>query len=375
MITVKELFGQKELKQFVCFPFQLYKNDPFWVPTLISDELQHFDPAKNPVFLEAEARFFMAFQNGKPVGRVAAMINWPEVKNQGIPKIRFGWWDVIDDVAVTRALIEKVRAWGAEKGLTYMEGPMGFSNLDKVGVITEGYDFEGSMITWYNKPYYVTHLEALGFEVEKRYRESSFELSDIKQETFQRGQALIRQRFKVKALSFKSTSEILPYVDEMFDLFNESYAVLPSFVPVTAALKNYFKEKYIPLINPELIKFVFDEQDKMIAFGIVMPSFTEALQRSGGKLWPFGWIHFWKAKKSIDEVLLYLIGIAPAYQNKGITAVIFDEYYKTMLKLGVKRFVRTPELEENIAIENVWRHFNPNIKRRRCTYRRSLLPF
>ena len=169
MITLKEMITKKDMKQFVLFPFSIYKNNPYWVPPIISEELEVLDKDKNPAFENAEARFFVAIKNGEIVGRIAAIINWYEVKEQHIKKMRFGWYDVIDDIEVSKVLIEKVVEIGKENNLIYMEGPVGFSNLDKVGVLIEGFDHIGTMVTWYSLPHYKEHLEQIGFVKEKEY--------------------------------------------------------------------------------------------------------------------------------------------------------------------------------------------------------------
>lgn len=372
MITLKKVSGKAHLKAFVKFPFSLYKDHPYWVPPLISDEMETFDTAKNPAFDSGEAQLFLAYKDGQIVGRIAALINWDEVNLQNKKKVRFGWWDVIDDVEVTRVLLEKVAEIGRENNLDHMEGPMGFSNLDKVGVISEGFDYIGTMISWYNYPYYITHLEQLGLVKEKEYYESYFATSSIAAAYFQKAEQMVRKRFGLKALNFTKTKDLLPYVDEMFDLFNTAYADLASFVPVSERQKAYFKEKYIPLVNPEYIKFVTDAQDKMVGFSVMMPSFSEALQKSKGKLLPFGWYHLLKAKKHSKEVLFYLIGVLPEYQAKGVTAVLFNESYNAVIKNGVTRCVRTPELEENQAVHNLWKHFDTRVHRRRRTYSKPI---
>lgn len=372
MISIIEANTPKLLKEFVMFPFALYKNHPYWVPPLVSDELETFDKTKNPAFSSAEANFYLAYKNDLVVGRIAAIINWDEVNNQQKRKVRFGWWDVIDNVEVTRALLEKVYELGTKNNLEYVEGPMGFSNLDKVGVLTEGFDSIGSMITWYNFPYYKEHLEQLGYVKEKEYLENRFPFSNVKPELFIKPNELIKKRYQLKAVNFTKTKDIMPYVDKMFDLFNSSYASLSSFVAITDVQKEYFKKKYISFINPEYIKFVMDKDDNMIAFGIVMPSFSEALQKAKGKLFPFGFYHLLKAKNNSKEVLFYLVGIAPEYQSKGVTAIIFNEYYITFKDKGIEKCVRTPELEDNHAIHNMWKHFEPETFKRRRTYRKEL---
>ena len=372
MITIIEATSKKLLNDFIKFPFSLYKNHPFWVPPLIQDELDSFDKTKNPAFENAEAYFYLAYKNNEIVGRITAIINWSEVKNQQKNKVRFGWWETIDDIEVTKALLEKVYELGKKNNLEYVEGPMGFSNLDKVGVVTEGFDEIGSMITWYNYPYYKTHLEELGYVKEKEYIESKFPFSNVKTETFFRIQELIKKRYNLKPLNFTKTKDIMPYVDEMFDLFNSSYVNLSSFVAITPVQKEYFKKKYINFINPEYIKFVLDKDDKMVAFSIVMPSFGEALQKAKGKLFPFGFYHLLKAKKDSKEVLFYLIGVQQEYQSKGVTGIIFNEYYNTFTEKGILNCIRTPELEDNHAIHQIWKHFDPVIYRRRRTYRKEL---
>ncbi|TYP96490.1 hypothetical protein C7447_10756 [Tenacibaculum adriaticum] len=369
MIQLKEIQSKKEMKQFVTFPFSLYKNNKYWVPPIIKDEIESFDKTKNPVFEHADARFFIAKKEEEIVGRIIAIINNHEVEKQGIKKMRFGWFDVIDDIEVTKALLSKVKEIGLQNNLEYIEGPVGFNNLDKTGVLIDGFDHIGTMITWYNHPYYKDHLEQLGFKKEKEYLENKFDFKNVDGVYYSRISNIIKKRFKLKPLNFSSTKNIMPYVDEMFDLFSKTYSKLSTFVPISDAQIQHFKKKYISFINPEYIKFVVDEHEKLVAFAIVMPSFSEALQKANGKLFPFGIFHLLKARKNAKDVTFYLIGVHPDYQNKGVTAVIFEEFYKTFSEKGIKNCIRTPELEENEAIRKIWENFNPIIYKRRRTYR------
>ncbi|WP_299126176.1 GNAT family N-acetyltransferase [uncultured Winogradskyella sp.] len=372
MIKIKEAASKKDLKAFVKFPFSLYKDSKYWVPPIIKQELETFNKDKNPIFKDAEAQFFLAYRDNEIVGRVAAIINWLEVNNQSIKKMRFGWFDFIDDVEVSKALLEKVEEIGKEHQLDYAEGPVGFSNLDKVGVMTEGFDSIAPMITWYNHPYYVNHYKTHGYQIEKEYSESKFPFENVKPEFFKKAQELIKRRYKLKALKLTKTEEVMPYADRMFDLFNESYASLSSFVEITDIQKEYFKKKFISFVNPEYIKFVIDENDKLIGFAVVMPRFAEALQKANGKLFPFGFSHVLKAKKHSKDVIFYLIGIHPDYQNKGVHAVIFNEYYETFKEKGIETCYRTPELEDNLAIHKIWKHFDPKVYKRRKTFRKDI---
>ncbi|MEZ0004945.1 hypothetical protein ABH942_000288 [Flavobacterium sp. 28YEA47A] len=372
MISIKEANTKALLLDYIKFPFSLYKGSQYWVPPIISDELETFDKDKNPAFTSADAKFYLAYKDNTIVGRVAAIINWNEVNDHGKKKVRFGWFDVIDDIEVTKALLAKVHEFGREHQLEYVEGPVGFSNLDKVGVLTEGFDEISTMITWYNFPYYKEHFEKLGMTVEKEYVESKFPLSNINPDYFIKANELIKQRYQLRPLNFTKTKDIMPYVDKMFDLFNKSYANLSSFVAITDIQKEYFKKKYISFINPELIKFIVDKDDNIVAFSIVMPSFSEALQKAKGKLFPFGFLHLLKARKHSKDMIFYLIGIDPEYQNKGVTAIVFNEYYKTFTEKNVQTCFRTPELVDNTAIHNIWKHFGPVIHKRRCTYIQNL---
>ncbi len=372
MVTLKEATTKTELKQFVKFPFTLYKDSPYWVPPIINDELESFDKDKNPAFKNADARFFLAYKNGIIAGRIAIIVNWLEINEQKIRKVRFGWFDFIDDGEVSETLLQKVEEIGKKHGLDYMEGPVGFSNLDKVGVLVEGFDHIGTMVTWYNHPYYQLHYERLGFVKEKEYMENKFPTSAADPALFTKLNDLVKRRYGLKEINFTKTSEVLPMADQMFDLFNETYSKLSSFVPITEVQKAYFKKKYISFINPEYIKFIVDKDENLIAFAIVMPSFSKALQRAKGRLFPFGIFHLLKAKKHSKDVIFYLIGIHPDYQNKGVTAIIFNEYYKTFKAKGIDMCYRTPELEENVAIRQMWKHFNPVVYKRRRTYRKDL---
>lgn len=372
MIEVKEIFSKKELKEFINFSFELYKDNPYWIPPLINDELETFDKSKNPAFKSADAHFYLAYKNGKIVGKTVAIINWDEVNQLGKKKVRFGWFDVIDDVEVTKALLSKVEAFGREYKMENMEGPLGFSNLDKVGVLTEGFDQQGLMITWYNHPYYKTHFEQLGFVEEKKYIESKFSFHDVDTKPFGKAAELIKKRYELRALNFSNSKDIMPYVDKMFKLFNETYSKLQSFVAVNDVQIEFFKKKYIGLINPEYIKFIVDKDDNLVSFSIVMPDFSEALLKAKGKLFPFGFYYLLKARKASKSVVFYLIGVLPEYQSKGVTAIVFDEYAKTFKKNGIETCIRTPELEENHAIHNLWKHFNPIIHKKRSTYIKQL---
>ena len=372
MIKIQEISTKKELKQFVKFPFSLYKGNKYWVPPIINEEVESFDKLKNPVFEHADARFFIAFKDGKIAGRVAAIVNRLEIDVQKVPRMRFGWIDFIDDPDVSKALLDKVIEIGQKENLKFIEGPLGFSNLDKVGVLTEGFDSISTMITWYNYPYYIEHYKKHGLIPGQNFIETKFFMKDVDINKYRRYATVVKERYKLKAINFSSTKEVLPYVEEMFKLFNTAYADLSSFVPVSDKQIAYLKKKFIGFINPEYIKFIVDEQGKLITFSITMPSFAEALQKANGKLFPTGFMHLLKAKKHSKSSVFFLIGILPEYQKKGVTAIVFDEFFKTYTEKGVDEMIITPELEENKDIQLIWKNFKPNIYKRRCTMRKDI---
>ncbi len=371
-LSIYEVQSKKDYKDFVKFQLQLYKGNPFFVPPIIADEVANFDKTKNPVFEIAKARFFLAKKDGKIVGRIAAIINTYETEKQQIKKMRFGWYDTIDDIAVSRMLLEKVNEIGKENKLKYVEGPVGFNNLDKTGVLTEGHDHIGTMITWYHNPYQKEHLEQLGFVKEKEYLENKFEFKNVDRKYYRRIGTIIKKRFGLESKTFTKTKDILPYVDEMFELFSKTYSKLSTYVPISDAQIAYFKKKYISFINPEYINFVVDKEDKLVAFGIVMPSYSKALQKAKGKLFPFGIFHILNARKNAKDVTFYLIGVDPEYQNKGVTAIIIDDFSTAFHKKGIQNCIRTPELEENDAIHKMWKNFDPVTHKRRRTYRKQI---
>ncbi|WP_416442690.1 GNAT family N-acetyltransferase [Leeuwenhoekiella sp. A16] len=372
MITIKELKTKQELTDFVKFPFSLYKNEKNWVPSLINDELESMDADKNPVFKNASAWYFMAYRKGKPVGRIAAIVNQLEIKDQNKPKMRFGWFDVIDDVEVTKALIAKVEEIGRNHQLEWIEGPVGFSNMEKAGILIEGFDYLNTMITWYNFPYYKDHFEELGFDKAAEWVEFKIKIPKESPEKVAKFARIVVERYKLNVIHFTKSKEIMPYVDDMFGLLNKTYNTLSTFVPIQQYQIDHYKEKYIKYINPHYIKCIADSDGKLIAFAITMPSFSKALKKANGKLFPFGIFHLLRARKKNNTAAFYLIGIDPEYQGKGVTAVIFHQMQELFNKNGITDVETNPELEENKAIQQLWKNYEHSLHKRRRTYKRDL---
>lgn len=372
MIEITQVTTKKQLRDFVTFPFKLYKNSPYWVPPLIKDELETLDLDKNPVSKNAEASYYLAIRDGKIAGRIAVIINHLEIKEQGKKKVRFGWFDVVDDIEVTKVLLNKVFEIGKAQNLDYAEGPVGFSNMEKAGILTKGFEELNTMITWYHHPYYAKHFEQLGFEKQATWVEYRLSIPPSIKEKVAKFSGIVKKRYGLSVIRFKNKKEILPYVDSMFDLLNKTYNTLQTFVPIQQYQIDYYKEKYFNFIHPDYITCIKDKEGKLIAFSVVMPSFSKALKKANGKLFPLGWYHIMKAQKKNDLAAFYLIGIDPEYQGKGVTAIIFEEMQYLFNSKGIDTVETNPELIENTAVQLLWKDYNPIQHKERSTFRKDL---
>ena len=373
-IVIKEAKTKAEYLAFVKFPYSLYKENPNWVPPLINDEIETIDPDLNPVYQNANASFFLAYQDEKIVGRIAAIINWIEVKEIKKSKVRFGWFDVIDNINVSKSLIDCVIKFGKDQNLESIEGPLGFSNLDKAGLLIKGYEEQNTMITLYNHPYYSEHLKKLGFNEAAKWVEYEIKIDDFESspEKVKRFSKLIMERYNLTLLNFKNRKAIIPYIDQMFELLDKTYDKLQSYVPIQDYQIENYKKRFLKFVNPEFIKCIIDQQGKLICFSITMPSFTEALKKVNGKLTLFNSIHILKAMYFNKRASFYLIGVHPDYQNKGITAIIFNEMQKLFNKQNINIVETNPELEENTAIQKLWKNYEHRLHKRRATFSKKI---
>ena len=373
-IVIKEAKTQADYLAFVKFPFTLYKANSNWVPPLIKDEIETIDPALNPVYQNSDASFFLAYQGTKIVGRIAAIVNWIEVNQIKKSKVRFGWFDVIDDVRITKLLINRVITFGKEHNLKNIEGPLGFSNLDKAGMLIEGFEERNTMITLYNHPYYYEHLLELGFDKAAKWVEYEIKITDFESspEKVKRFSKLVMERYNLTLLNFKNRKEILPFVDQMFELLDKTYDKLQSYVPVQDYQIENYKKRFLKFVNPDFIKCIIDTHGKLVCFSIIMPSFTEALTKINGKLTLFNSYHILKAMYFNKRASFYLIGVRPDYQNKGIPAIIFNEMQKLFNKQGINIVETNPELEENTAIQKLWKNYEHRLHKRRATFNKKI---
>ena len=373
-ITIKEVINSDELKKFVMFPHTLYKDSKYWVAPIIKEELEVLNKETNPVFNNAIAHYFLAYNDGKIVGRIAALINWIEVKDLKKKKVRFGWFDFIDDKNVSKALLEKVIEIGKKNNLEFIEGPVGFSNMDKAGMLIKGFEKKNTMITMYNYSYYQDHMKAHGYSKLAEWVEYELKIAnyDDAPEKIKKFSDLILKRYNLKKLNFTSTEQIVPYVDQMFYLLGKTYDKLQTFVPIQDYQIDYYKNRFLKYINPGFIKCVTDENDELVAFAITMPSFSNALKKIKGKVDLIGKLRLLHAKNFNSKGSLYLIGVRPDFQNKGVIAILFNELQKFYNKFGITEVETNPELIENTAIQQLWKNYENNQHKNRATFTKQI---
>ena len=358
-IVIKEVTGKKELRQFVRFNIDLYKGNPYHVPSLIYDEMMTLDRKQNPAFEVCDAIYFLAYKGDRIVGRIAGIINRRsnEVWNQ--KRARFGFVDFIDDDEVVDALFNAVRQWAKQQGMEELCGPMGFTDLDHEGMLVHGFDQLGTMATIYNHPYYPQQLERMGFVKDQDWHEFKVFVPDCVPEKHLRIGEIVKRKYGLKVVKCKSKKEVMPYARPLFETLNISYAPLYGFSPLTDKQIDYYINMYIPMLRLDLLTLIVREEDNaVVGVGISIPSLSRALQKTKGQLWPFGWFHLLKALRSKPEIVdLYLMGVLPEYQSKGVNALLFNDLIPIYKSLGVVYAESNPELETNNAVQAQWDYF------------------
>jgi len=367
MIDIVEVKNKRDLKRFIAFPHQLYRGVPGWVPPLVMDELNTLDPEKNPAFAFCRARLWLAKQNGQIVGRIAGIINDHYVRDSGKKYARFGWIDFIDDEAVSAALLQTVESWAQENGLEAVHGPLGFCDLDKEGMLIEGFDELSMFITIYNFPYYPQHLEKLGYGKDTDWLEFEIKVPEKIPERIEKLNQLIEKRLNVTMVRFKTRKEILPYGQAIFKLLNDAYKSLYGFVALSDAQVESYIQQYFGMINPDYLRVVLNKDQELIAFGIAIPSLAKASQKAKGRLFPLGFIHLLQAMRKNDRLELLLVAVRDDYQGKGVNVLLLSDINKTAIRHGLKFAETGPELETNTDVQGLWKYFETRQhKRRRC---------
>lgn len=367
MITIIEITSAKEWRKFFQFPLHIYKDNPYYVPSLLSDEKWNFNEKKNPAYYHMESIAFLAYRDKKVVGRVAGLINHKLNENKKIKYARFTRYDVIDDIEVSRALIDAVQQWALKKGMDTLIGPIGFSDLDKQGLLVEGFDQLNMFITLYNHPYYSTHLESLGFVKDVDWVEYKVYVPKEIDSRIDKIASIAQKRGGYTLLQFKRKKEVIPYAFKMFRMYNDSFAKLYGFYPLNEKQIEAAINQFYSLVSLDYLYIVVNTEDEVVGFGIMAPSLALAIKKSSGRLFPFGFIRILRALKKSTVLDMFLIAVKPEYFGRGVNALILQEGMKKAIENNIIYAETGPELEENIEVQSQWKGFTTEQhKRRRC---------
>jgi uncharacterized protein YqfB (UPF0267 family) len=371
-ITIKEVKTKSDLKDFVRVPFKIYKDSSYWVPPLIFDELNTLSKTKNPAFDFCESKYWLAYKNGEIVGRIAGIINHRYNEKFGKKSARLGWLDFIDDEEASGSLFATVENWAKEKGMTSIHGPLGFTDFDGEGLLIEGFEELSTFGSIYNHAYYQKHIEKYKYEKDVDWVEYSIDFTATVPEKVNRIAEAIAQREKLHFLRVKKTKEILPYAKEIFYLINAAYKDLYGFVELTDRQIEMYVKAYFGFIKIDYVPIILNENNKVVAFGITMPSLSQAMRKSKGRLFPFGFINILMAMRNNPNADLYLTAVHPDLQNKGVNAMLINETNRVFIKNKIKKVETNRELEGNSKIQAQWRFFDSRQHKRRRCYKKSL---
>jgi GNAT superfamily N-acetyltransferase len=374
-IQIKTVTSRKELKTFSRFGNKLYKGNKYYVPALIFDELNTLDKSRNAAFEFCEAEYYLAYKNGSLVGRVAAIVNHKANAAWKVDQVRFGWFDFIDDIEVSAALLDAVIAFGKARGMTQIVGPLGFTDFDPEGMLVEGYDRVSTMALIYNHPYYPEHMKKLGYGKETGWVENRITIPKSIPDRHKKLAEIVMKRnnLKIRKLTHR---QILKenYGKKLFELINQTYCILYGYSLLSEKQIDQFVDTYLSFIDARMLTFVENENGELIAAGISMPSLADALQKSNGELFPFGWWYLLKNMfiKKPDSLDLLLIGVRPDYQNKGVPTLLICDLIETYNKLGFNYAETNAMLETNTAVQSLWAPFEKEQHKRRWVFGKEI---
>ena len=374
-LEIREIRTKRELRGFIEFANDLYRDCPYYCPPLFFDEMNCFDKEKNPALEVCDFQLWMAYRDGKPVGRIAGIINRRANEKWGYKHVRFGWFDFIDDEEVSHALLDQVVAWGKERGMTALNGPVGFTDFDHEGLLLEGYDYLAVMASLYNYPYYVKHVEDYGLKKEADWVELQVFPPKECPQRIERIAELVKQRSKVRVVKVKNSRELVKrFGIEYMDVIDAAYQQLYNFQPMTDKQKNYYKDMYFPILNFDFVTLVVNEKEELVGVGLGMPNIAEALRKCGGKLLPFGWYHLLKALKAkqMESFSFLLIAVRPDYQDKGVNALFLQDQIPIINRYGIKRLETTNMLETNTKVLDFFTQFDHKQHKRHRAYIKSI---
>jgi hypothetical protein len=374
MVDIREVKSKSDLRKFVRYPHQLYKGNACYVPMLDMDEMGQFDPAKNPSYETCEVKCFLAYKDGKLCGRIAGILNKPYNDITGKRFMRFSRPDFIDDPEVVAALISAVEGYAREKGMNLVHGPLGFCDLDREGMLIEGFDLLSLYVTYYNYPYYPKRMAEHGYVKDVDYVELEVNMPKNPEDLARmfRISDYVMKKLGLTLVKLDTMNDVKPYIKGVFDLINKSYKDLYGYVPISDALRDSFVKQFFPLLRPEFLKLVLDASEEVVAVAITAPNISKACQKAGGRLFPFGFIHLLHDLKHVEVLDLYLIGVKPELQSKGVNAILLTEMVRSAEKLGIISANASPELEYNTKVQDQWKNFDAKYVRRRRIFIKEL---
>lgn len=370
---IKEVNSKKLLKDFISFPYNLYKGNKYFIPPLRLDEKKTLDRKSNPAFDFCEAKYWLVYKDDKIAGRIAGIINHKYIEKWNLKEARFGWIDFIDDEKVSSMLLNAVENWGKEKGMQCVHGPLGFTDMDGEGMLIEGFEEESTLGNIYNYPYYPVHLEKMNYEKDVDWLEYNAKIPEIIPEKIERIAKISAERNKLKILDLKTAKEVAKYAYDVFYLINETYKDLYGFVELTNRQIESYVKQYFSFVKPEFVPLIVDQNGKLAGFGITMPSLNEALKKINGRLFPFGFLFLIREMKKSKALDLYLTAVRTDMQNKGVNAMLIDHIYRVCNKKGIKTVETNRELETNLKVQSQWKSFDTRQHKRRRCFRKSLI--
>jgi GNAT superfamily N-acetyltransferase len=363
-ITITEIHTLDLLKQFVNFPYQLYENCPYWVPSIRSNVLNTLYWKKNPAFAYCKAKYWLAYKDGKIAGRIAGILN-PRFEERFQRRYaRFGWFDFIDDPEVSAALLRTAEDWARSEKQEAIHGPLGFTNLDPEAMLVEGFNETATLAASYHYPYYKEHLEHAGYSKDTDYVEFEIKVPEGKVEKISKLAEIVAKRNNLHFLNAKNKKELLRFAPQIFEVMEEAYLHY-GVTPLTREQVDAYIDQYLGIIPPKFVPVVLDEQERMVAFGIAMPSLSKAMQQNKGKLFPFGFIPVLRALRKNDKADLYLIAIRPTYQGMGVNSMLMANMLDVFHEMGIRSVESNPELEDNHKVQSQWKHFEARQHKRR----------
>lgn len=366
-LKIKEISTKKDIKKFVNFPDRLYSGNKFYVPAIHTKELNTLFFDSNPAFEFCKAKYWVAIRDKRIVGRIAGIINKKFNEKHNVKYARFGWLDFIEDEEVLKLLLETVEKWARNENIENIHGPLGFSTFDSSGILIEGFDELPTSFAHYNFPYYPKLIEKFGYEKDVDWIEYNIKIPEKIPEKFSKGADLVKKRYKLHCAVLKKKKDILKYSDDLFTLLNETYKDIYLFTELSKGQIDELKKQFISILRLEYISIILNQDNKVVAFGITIPSLSKAQQKAKGKLFPVGFIHILSALRKNDTVDTLLIAVQEEYRNKGLNGLIFNDIAKSFIKNGITNIESTRELEHNTKVNNLWNKLDyRQHKRTRC---------